>query len=172
MPDNLSADNLRENLTNPARNYIWDLIIASPVGGGDAETLEIRCQSTVVPGRSFGGILVPFKNTPGVKYPGKPTVPHTWQCTFIESVDGQFHNIINTWMDFIGNMRTGQGAAADTSIKRNIALRLISPDNQIITRIKLVGCYPEDLADAPLSYDDEDRLLYTLTWSYDRWQEV
>lgn len=167
----MSIDNLSANLSNVARSYLWELMFVSPVGGGDSEALMLRCQSTAVPGSSFGSLLVYFKQSPGIKYPGRLTMPHTWTSVFIEGTDKKVFDAIYAWKQAIVNDKLGIGGP-DTAIKSDIYLNMLNTQGVTTTRIRLTGCYPELVDDTPLSYDDESMVKYTVTWSYDRWQKI
>ncbi len=168
---NMSSDNLKNNLTNLARVYLWEVLFANPVGGGDAEALEVRCQSTAIPGSSFGSILIPYKQSPGVKFPGKLTMPHTWTCTFVEGTDRKIFDAIYAWKQAVVHDRLNIGGP-DALIKSDIYLRLLDMQGSVSMKIKLVGCYPELTDDTPLTYENEAGVVYTVTFSYDRWQRV
>lgn len=165
----MSADNLKENLSDMQRVYWWDIIIPSILGGGDEGALEVRAQSTSVPGSGFGGILIPYKGGPGFKIPGKLTMPHTWACVFVEGLDRKVFDAITGWKQAITNARTGKGGL-DSLIKKPIYLRLTDGDGTVTNKIKLVGCYPEDVPDTPIAYDTEAVLMFTVTFSYDFWE--
>lgn len=168
----MSSDNLKNNLNNPARLYLWDVMFTNPIGGGDAETLELRCQTTAIPGRSVGEILVPFKATAGLKFPGKLTMSHTWPATFVESTDKEIFNALHAWNQAIVDARTGIGGL-DILIKSNIYLRLMGVTaDSIYLKIKLVGCYIQDVAEVPLAYETEGLIMYPVVFSYDYWEEV
>jgi len=168
---NMSVENFRNNLTNPARAYLWDVMFSNPIGGGDAETLELRCQTTSIPGRSVGAILVPFKGTAGIKFAGRLTMSHTWPATFVESVDKEVFNALQAWNQAIINARTGVGGL-DILIKSNIYLRLLDAEGNVYLKIKLVGCYPESVDDTPVAYETEGVIMYSTTFSYDYWIEA
>lgn len=167
---NMSSDNLRNNLNNPARLYLWDVMFTNPIGGGDAETLELRCQTATVPGRSVGEILVPFKATAGIKFPGKLTMSHNWTATFVEGIDKKVFDALHAWSQAIIDARTGIGGL-DTLIKSNIYLRLTDVDGNVFMKIKLVGCYLQAVDDVPLSFETEGVVMYSATFSYDYWEE-
>lgn len=167
---NMSADNLKNNLNNPARLYLWDVLFTNPVGGGDASSLELRCQTATVPGRSIGEILVPFKATAGIKFPGKLVMSHNWAATFVEGIDKKVFDALHAWQQAIINDRTGIGGL-DTLIKANIYLRLTDVDGNVFMKIKLVGCYVQAVDDVPLSFDTEGVVMYAATFSYDYWEE-
>lgn len=166
----MSADNLKNNLSNPAKAYLWEVLFANPIGGGDAEVLELRCQTTIIPGRSVGEILVPFKATAGVKYPGKLTMTHVWTATFIEGTDGKVFDALHAWNQAIVDARTGMGGP-DPLIKSDIYLHLIDPQGVVYKRIKLVGCYIQSVDDTPVAYETEGNIMYSTSFSYDYWEE-
>lgn len=168
---NMSADNLRNNLNNPARLYLWDVVFINPVGGGDADALELRCQTATIPGRSVGEILVPFKGTAGIKFTGKLTMSHTWVASFVEGIDKKVFNALHAWQQAIMNARTGIGGL-DTMIKANIFLRLIDVAGNVFMKIKLVGCYLQAVDDVPVAFDTEGVVMYGTTFSYDYWEEA
>ena len=82
-----SYDVLKNNLTNPQRTYLWEVLIPKPVGGGSSETFAVRAQSTEIPGASFATINIPYKQTAGVVFAGKLQYDHKWNATFIEGED-------------------------------------------------------------------------------------
>ena len=167
----MSADSLAANLTNVARKYLWEVLFSSPIGGGDAEALMLRAQSTAIPGSSFGAILVPFKQSPGVKFPGKLNMPHTWTSTFIEGTDHKIFDAVYAWKQAVVHDRLGIGGP-DVAIKSDIYLNLLDQLGATTNRFKLIGSYPELMDDTPLSYDEEAALIYTVTFSYDHWERI
>lgn len=166
-----SADNLRSNLTNPAKTYNWDVIFPNPVGGGSPQTLQIRCQSTSIPGRSFGTIEVPYKATAGVVYLGKMKYDHTWPCTFIEGEDKSVFNAIHNWQQAMIDDVSGLGAG-DSEIKIDVYLNLTTTKGESYMKLKMIGCMPIARDSQPLAYGDEGQVMYNVTFSYDRWEDA
>jgi len=167
---NMGADSLKNNLSNPARTYLWEVMFSNPVGGGDADALMLRCQTANIPGRSLGEILVPFKQSAGIKFPGKYTVSHTWACTFIEGTDKKIFDALYAWKQAIVHDKLNVGGP-DTVIKANIYLRLLDTKGSVYLKIKLVGCYPQEVDEVPLAYEDEDSIKYPATFSFDHWEK-
>ena len=163
----MSVNSLKNNLSNPARTYLWEVLFASPLGG-DTDTLLLRCRSTNIPGRSVGSIHLPYKQTGGVKYPGKLTYSHTWACTFVEGEDRDIWQAFYDWAQAIINDETGLGSFG---IKTDVYLHLINTDGTVSKKIKLVGAYIESQDDIALSYDDEGVINIAVVWSYDYWTE-
>lgn len=170
----MSAENLKNDISNPARVYLWDVLFANLVGGGSRDHLEIRAQSTAIPGRSFGEILVPFKGSAGIKFPGKLVLTHIWPAVFIEGDDREVWDAIYKWEQAIQDVRTGIGSP-DALIKADIYLRLLGQSGTqatVTNKIKLVGCYPQAVDEVPVAYEDEGNIMYNVTFSYDYWEDA
>jgi len=168
----MSADVLLNNLTNPAKSFLWTVVFTNPVGGGDGKSLETRCQTASIPGRSVGSIVIPFKGTAGIKFPGKLTMSHTWSMTFLESAaDRKTFDAIYAWKQAIVDAKTGLGGP-DSIIKSSIYLKCLNQSGAVWLTIKLTGCYPENMSDVPLSYSSQEQIMFNVTWAYDRWEKV
>lgn len=167
MPE-MGVNSLKNNLNNPARSYLWEVLFPNP-DGGDTDTLLLRCRSTSIPGVSVGSILLPYKQTGGVKYPGKKTYSHTWACTFVEGEDRAMWNAFYEMAQAVVDDETGLGSFG---IKKNIYLHLIDTDGTVSLRIKLVGAYVESQDDVAISYDDDAVILISITFSYDYWTKA
>jgi len=167
----MSVDNLKNDLTNPARAYLWDIVIPNIPGGGDAESLEIRAFSTSIPGRGLGGIKLAYKGGPGMKVPGKITMSQSWPVVIREGTDKKVFEALNSWQETISGVKTGIGTL-DPLLKANLYLKCLDPPGSTWLKIQMVGCYPEDVAEVPLSQDTEDVIMFSCTFSYDYWLEA
>jgi hypothetical protein len=162
----MSLDNLRTVL-NPARTYLWNVKFVNPLGGGNTSVLEARCQSTSIPGRGVGEIVVPYKATAGVVFPGKATVDRNWTCTFIEGMNKEIWTIVNKWQNAINNPATGLGQP-DLTVKRTVIYLSLQDQNDTeFLKIKLVGAFPKDRPSVPLSYEDDTAVHYSITFTFD-----
>lgn len=170
---NMGMDALRDTLSNPAKTYLWEVLFANPIGGGDGNLVELRCQTTNIPGRGHGEILIPYKGTPGIKFPGRLTMDHSWAVTFIEGTDKKVFDFLHGWQQAITNDRTGIGGP-DIAIKSDIYLRCLRMDNDSDAwlTIKLIGCYPQTVDSVPLTYEDDTSIFFNCTFSFDRWEEA
>ena len=167
----MGVDIFKNNLSNVQRAYLWEVLVPNVIGGGDSDVILLRAQSTSIPGRSVGAIHIPFKQSPGMKYPGKLTYAQTWDCTFVEGEDKKVFAAIHAWnqqvVDDFDNVGKG-----DIAIKSAIYLTMLSTAGDSTLKIKLVGCYPQEVGDVALAYGDEGPVNFPCTWSFDRWEEV
>jgi hypothetical protein len=165
----MSAEALKNELTNPARPYLWEVVIPDPPSG-TIDLWRLRCQTAAQPGRSFGSFLIPFKATGGIKYNGKLTYSHTLEMTFIENEDRETFEALYEWCQDIVHDSEGIGSG-DAEIKRDIYITLLNTAGAINKTIKLIGCWPENVADNPLvSEEGTGGMPFTVTMAYDRWE--
>jgi len=168
----MSADVLKNSLTNPAKSYLWEVLFTNPIGGGDADALDTRCRSASIPGRSVGTIGIAYKGTAGIQVPGKLQVSHSWSVTFLENTeDRKTFDALYDWHEAIVGMRTGIGGP-DPAVKSDIYLRGLDQAGDVWLTLKLTGCFPAELGDVSLSYEDNSTILFPCTMSYDFWERV
>lgn len=167
----MGLDTFKANLSNPARVYLWEMLIINPVGGGDGDVLSIRCRSTSVPGKSFGNIDIPFKQTAGIRVHGKETYSHEITLEFIEGEDRKVFDAIHAWHQQTIHNRTGKGLS-DDELKRDMVLNLVKTSGEDWMNLKLMGCYPQAVPDVPLNYETEGEFRYSVTFAYDRWEQM
>jgi len=168
----MSADVLKNNLTNPAKSFLWEVLFTNPIGGGDADALDTRCRSTSIPGRGSSPINIPYMGTPGIVVPGKATLSHSWVVTFLENTeDRKTFDALYNWNEAIVGMRTGVGGP-DPTIKSDIYLRCLDQAGDAWLSIKLFGCFPSEVGEVSMSYEDNSTLIFSVTFSYDRWERM
>jgi len=170
MPD-MSINSLSNDLGEAARTYLWEVVIPRPIGGGNSKMLTLRCQSSQIPGRGVGSILIPYKQTAGMKVPGKLTYDHSIDLSFVEGEDRAVFLALYDWCNSIISDRTGV-AGSTSSIKTDIYMNLMNTDGSIPLSIRLVGGYLETLSSTPMNYNDEGNVFFSSVWSYDSWHKV
>ena len=171
MANNMGIDSLKGNLTNPARTFMWDILIPVPVGDGITTTYQIRAQSTVIPGRSNDAIAIPYKQTAGVMVAGKLVYPHTWTCTFIEGEDKLVFDAIYSWQQQIVDDTFGVGSG-DSSYKTDVNMTLLTTSGDTFMNIKLKGAWIQSMGDVALAYADNETIKYSVTFEYDYWYDA
>lgn len=167
----MGIDNLAANLGNVARSYIWEVSIPNPVGGGDSETLTLRCQSASIPGRSVTVIEVPYKQSSELQFYGKLKYSHVFKCEFIEGEDRAIFDAIYAWcqqqIDDVTNL--GQG---DDVAKTDIYLTLLTTSDVKYNQIRLKGCFVESMDEVSLNYHSNEPIKFGVSFRYDSWEYV
>jgi len=167
----MGLDSLKSNLTNPARTYLWEVLIPVPIGDGDVETYTVRAQSTEIPGRSNGEIVIPWKQTAGIKVAGKLKYDQSWQVTFIEGEDKKVLDAVSSWQQAIVNNITGIGVG-DPFYKSDVYLTTITTAGATYMKIKLRGSWVQNVGKVALSYANDGTITYPVTFAFDTWEEV
>jgi len=168
----MGIDILRNNLTNPAKTYLWAVVFPKMIGGGDGNTLATRCQSAGLPGRSTNSIRIPFRGTPGFKVPGQASLSQVWNLEFLEStIDKKTFTALYNWQQIINNMRTGLGSP-DPSVKADLYFQALDQAGATWLTIKLIGGYVESMGDISVSYGTNSTMTFPSTFSYDWWEMV
>jgi len=164
-------DVLKNNLTNPARAYLFDVIFPIPMGGGDAETLMLRCQAASIPTVGVGEIKVPYKQTAGTKYHGKVTMDQTWALTFIEGEDKAIFQEFYNWIKKVVDPKSGIGTP-DPDVKTDVILSLRTTADQEYLKLKLRGAWVEKIGPVDLAMDTETPIRLPVTLAYDYWEQL
>ena len=165
------TDSLKANLTNPQREYLWEVLIPTPVGDGSTETFQLRAQSSQVPGRSNPQIPIPYKQTAGVVVAGKLTYDHTWECTFVEGEDKKVYDAIYSWQQAIVNDIAGIGVG-DPLYKTDMYILLQTTTGGDSLRLKLKGAWVQSLGMASLTYAGDNTIKYTVTFAFDTTEKM
>jgi len=168
---NFGTDSLKANLTNPQREYLWEVLIPTPVGDGNTETFQVRAQSSQVPGRRNPKILIPYKQTGGVAVAGKLTYDHTWECTFIEGEDKKVYDALYSWQQSIVNDIAGVGVG-DPLYKADMYITLQTTAGGDSLQLKLKGAWVEAVGPVALTYAGTDTVKYSVTFAFDRTEKM
>lgn len=167
----MGADKLRGNLTNPARDYLFDVLFPTPKGGGDTETLMLRCQSASMPALAFGEIQVAYKQTGGTKYPGKVKPFGPWKLVFIEGEDKEMFQEFYNWAKSVVDPKTGIGTPKP-DVATDITLSLVTTVGEEYNKIVLRGAWISELGEISLDYGSEKAIMLPVTISYDYWEQL
>lgn len=169
----LNADALKNNLSNPARPWMWELVMPNPRGDGDTETLRLRCQSASIPRRGVSTFNIPFKQTAGVEYAGKLEYDHTWDLEFIEGEDRAIWDAFYSWCQLCIDDYAGTGVD-DADLKTDIYLTLLThTDGTIYSKIKLIGCFVKEMKSVNLTQGEgRDAIKIGVTMNFDRWESA
>jgi len=170
MP-NMGIDSLKANLTNPARTYLWEVLVPVPIGDGDSEIFTIRAQSSEIPSRSYGEIQIQYKQTPGIKVAGKLQYDQSWSCTFVEGEDKKVFDALQSWQQQVVDNKAGTGAG-DPNYKADVYITTIKTDGDIYMKLKLKGAWVQEVAKVSLDYSNNETIKYNVTFAFDRWEDA
>jgi len=156
-----------QELGDIQRTYTWELLIPA-ISDVTQEDLQIRCRTVTIPGRSqevitsnYGGMEVHF--------PGRQKFTQPFNITFEEFADRKVAKALYVWQQSVFDTDVGGGAGKQAV---NVFLQLTDYaglSTQSYGKIKLTNCWPESVAEVPLSYAENGAIQYTLALRYDTW---
>ena len=166
MPRDLSIDQMRQ-MANAARAYMWELFIPNIPGGGDSEFLRFHVRNVTMPGLTLEPIEINWQ-AHKIKEPGR--APFTQMFTFQieESEEGKALDLLLDWRNLVLHPETGVGSPSE-DIKTDIYLTLLKTTGEEVKKMKIVGCWPQEVADVTLDYMASETIKIDVSMSYDYW---
>ncbi len=166
MSGHLHIEDLR-GLTEPAHQFLWEVSVLNPPGGGDGEALKFRAKTTSIPDKVTETVTINWK-AHQVKFQGRDASGHTFEMTLWDSVDLPVYNTLYNWQDMILNRRTG-ASVGKRMYTTDVVLEMMSREagNPYIGKWTLKGTQLENLGAVTLSYDSSEPIEITATFQYD-----
>lgn len=125
-----------------------------------------------MPASIMGQILVPYRGRQ-IPIPGDRTF-EDWTVTVINDTTFSHRNAFERWSNLM-NAHEGniQGTDSYRNLVGTVDVVQLDRDDTILKTIKLLNCWPSNIAQIDLGYDQNDILeQYTVTWSYSHWQSL
>jgi hypothetical protein len=167
---NMGTDSLKSNLTNPARTYLWEVVIPVPIGGGDSTTLTLRARSASIPARENDPIEIPYKQTAGFVVAGKLKYTHSWAVDFMEGEDKKVFDALRQWQQNIVNDEFGVGVG-DPLYKADVYLTALTTAGEIWLKIRLKSAWIQSVGAVNLTQEANTLIIYPVTFAFDSWIE-
>lgn len=129
------------------------------------EKMKFLCKSASIPGMSFDNIPVNYQNNT-INIAGD--ISYTpWQLTIVNDKDFLIRKNIERWMNSI---KVGYGTSGATSIKDYLKTAFVyqlDEEGDEIAGYTLNYCYPSNLGEIPLSFDNQNTVEeFTLELTY------
>jgi hypothetical protein len=154
------------NLADPLKGYQFKITIANPVGEGAAiDLLQFRCTAAALPGRDIDQIVTSLDGY-DVADAGRIPGPRSWTTTFAEGTDVQVIQRVDSWQKVVYDPETGvQASRAD--YKRTATIELYGNDKVVTLTRRLVGIWPQSMAEMAFDKASSENVTLDVTWSFD-----
>lgn len=161
----LRLDQLR-SLADPLRQYAYALEIPNVPGGGDGETLSLRCTSTSLPG--FGSEVTEV-NLGGQKaqFAGRITFAGTFSVDIIEANNAEVFKTLDAWHQLQWNQEEGTQELS-TTYKTDGYIKLLDTSNTEVLARRVEGMFIANLPDTPLDASSSEPIRMSIEFAYDR----
>lgn len=153
-------------LPDAAQQWNFDLFFPSiPGSTGVARSLTFKCKTTALPSSAIEPVPIELH---GVKKQeaGRATYQHTFNATFMETVDYASYMAFRAWRDYMRSWKNNTGSDS-AAYKVNLELDVYDNQGNISQTIILAGCFLTDIADVTFDGAASTVVDLSLTFSFD-----
>ena len=149
-----------------ARPSLFDMTIFSPLlTGVDLGSMSFHCNVSAIPPLTVTPIEKQYFGRT-VKIPGD-IVYGDLTTTVMNAEDYSVRNAIEKWMDKMNGHVSNKGFSNNTDWVTDLELIQYSKDGESLMYYEFIDCWPQTLAEIPLSYDTaSDIEQFDVTWAY------
>jgi hypothetical protein len=153
-------------LRDAAQTWNFDLFFPSVPGStGQAQTLTYKCKTSAIPSSKVNTVAVELH---GVKKQeaGNAAYDHTMTATFMETVDYATLAAFRQWRNYMRSWRDNTGTDS-AQYKVNLEMDLYDNAGNVARTVILVGSFPTDIAEVPMSGSEANAVEISITFSFD-----
>ena len=158
-----SIDRISKN--EPFKQYTWDIILRSPVGG--LESIPFRARSATIPDKVSEVFEINYK-AEKASYAGRDASTKTTTLTFWDDEELSVQKALQAWKDFQLDPATGAGRSKSEYVGTGTLL-LLNSAGAVIGSYDLFNVFIENIGEIPLTYDASEPIEITVTLRYDRY---
>jgi hypothetical protein len=162
----MARTSLQNILSLPDAAQAWNFSLFFPtIPGSSLSNLAYRCISTTLPASKIEPVSIELA---GVKKQeaGRAQYDHTFQATFLETVDYASFMAFRAWRDYTRSWKNNTGTNA-SQYKINLELDLYDNAANISQTIIMAGAWITDIADVTLSGAESTAVNMQATFSFD-----
>jgi hypothetical protein len=132
--------------------------------------LTIRCESTELPGRTFGTVDQKFGSNPTTKFPIHSSY-NDLTMTFLVSGDMTEKTFFDVWMEYINPTTT-----FDFDYKQNFSATIVinqyDLQDNLTYAVNIFNAYPIAVNQMDLDWSNDGLHKLTVVFAYDYWQNA
>ena len=133
--------------------------------GGNAELSSFLVTAASLPGQTINNASVFYRGRV-VKLAGD-RVFAPWTTTIINDTGFTMRTFIEQWMNDIEDIENKRGYTNPQQYFSDIYVNQLDKNGAILKTYTLVGAWPTDISDVPLSFDANDQIsAFSCTWQY------
>ena len=163
----MSIDNFKANLAGGGARANQFRVFFTSVGGivQIPEKSLFLCKAASLPGQTVTEIPVPFRGRN--LYVAGDREFETWDSTFINDTDFAIRNAVESWLNKMNNLVTGDGAANVNDYTATMTIQQLGRDSQVLKTYILDNCMPTIVAPIDLSMETTNAIEeFAVTWRY------
>jgi len=142
-----------------------------PVGieEGSGDKKSYLCKAASLPESTIGIVNVPFMGR-SVKVAGDKEFAD-WTVTMLTDTDFDGRRSFEKWMSLLNGHLTNISLVNNPLLYyANLSVDILSRDSSVIYTVNMVGCFPTNVGEVSLGYDNNDSIAeYTVTFAVNYW---
>ena len=163
----MSIDQFKANLAGGGARANQFRVFFTSVGGivQIPEKSLFLCKAASLPGQTVTEIPVPFRGRN--LYLAGDREFEVWESTFINDTDFAIRNAVESWLNKMNNLVTGDGAANVNDYTATMTIQQLGRDSQVLKTYILDNCMPTVVAPIDLSMETTNAIEeFAVTWRY------
>lgn len=126
------------------------LLLGSVPGGGDTDSLSVRCFNTVIPGTSSEVMEVPMHGHT-LRYRGRKIHASPMTVAFWEDSNMEAYDILWEWSEAVTDTETGDSIGYLNEYSVTAQVSKFDTKGEEAARFRIYNVFPQDLTDLNLS---------------------
>jgi len=166
----IALTDFKAKVQDVARTNRFLFTFASPVSGGDSETMSYLCKGAQLPSKTIGEIILNWQGMQN-KIAGDPTFDDL-SLTFINDYDQVGRKTFEDWMKYIDD-QTSNEREAQGDYKIDCTVQLLGRKGEVIAEFKMFGVWPKQLDAVDLNSESSDTMSeFGVTLGMDYWERI
>lgn len=154
------------SLPDPLQQYNWDVFIPVMPGTPNSRSMTFKAMTTSIPGALLEKVMIPLHGVE-VGFAGRTNYSHSLPITFLETGDGApTWTSLRRWQRIARDWSTNTGTTKDV-YATTVEMVLYNDIPVEIKRLRLVGCFVENLDDSGLDGSASAAVNISCTLHYD-----
>lgn len=162
-----NIQDIRNSANPPQLAYAWEVEIVAPSIVGAPPILAARAETLTLPEKSIESYEINHKSRKS-RFAGRDASPGTFTVQFWDDESHQVYDFFDKWIENgISNSQFG-GGLSRAFYEAELRAKMQAHDEISGTGIhKFTKVWPSSLGDISLSYDASDKVIFTVTFTYD-----
>lgn len=152
-------------LPDAAQTWNFDLFFPLIPGSGTADDLTVKCKTTALPGSKIEPVEIELHGTKKVEA-GRAQYDHTFQATFLETVDYATYLKFRAWRDYMRSWKRNTGANS-SGYKVNLELDVYDNAGNVSQTMVLAGAFVTEINEVAYNGAESQAVEIQATFSFD-----
>ena len=152
-----------------ARSNLFRVTLNFPFyAGGNVELTSFMCKGAALPASVISAIEVPFRGRL-LKLAGDRTF-EPWTVTVLNDTGFEVRDAMEKWMNGISAHSANTGLTNPVTYQSDLIVEQLDKDGSVLKTYNFRGCFPTNLSEIVVSYDNEAIEEFTVEFQVQYWE--